>query len=451
MQGFMTNFVWGAAAAAFQIEGASFEDDKGWSVWDMMCRKKNTIWENHTGDIACDHYHRYKEDVSFMQQIGIRGYRTSVSWPRVIPNGIGVVNEKGLDFYDHLVDTCLAAGVQPWITLFHWDYPYELYCRGGWLNPDSPQWFAEYTGVVVDRLSDRVTNWVTMNEPQCFIGQGLYIGIHAPGDRLGLKPMLRAGHHALLAHGRSVQVIKSRAKTPATIGYAPVGVIRMPAQETEGDIQAARSEMFSMRDESYWNNTWWTDPIFLGCYPEDGLSIYGDNAPKFTDQEMKIISEPVDFCGANIYNGRETSTDKSGCPIAVDRSAGYPMSTFNWPVTPQCLYWGPKFYYERYGKPIVITENGMTNVDWVSLDGKVHDPQRIDFLHRYLLQLRRAANEGVPIWGYFQWSLTDNFEWAEGFSKRFGLIHVDYATQKRTLKDSAYWYRDVIATNGQNL
>lgn len=461
MNTFPNNFVWGAAAASYQIEGAAYEDGKGLSVWDMMCRLPGRIWEGQNGDIACDHYHRYKEDVALMREIGLQGYRLSLSWPRIMPAGTGAVNAKGLEFYDKLVDELLGAGIEPWVTLFHWDLPYELYCRGHWLNPDMPGWFADYTRVVVDRLSDRVSNWMTLNEPQCFIGLGLQVGRHAPGDRLGLQEVLRASHHALLCHGRAVQVIRAHAKTPAQIGWAPVGVGTIPATNSPADIEAARQSMFAVDRQNkivnawdhtdVWNNTWWGDPVVFGKYPDDALEAFGKASPKFTEEEMKTISEPVDFYGANTYNAVTMRAGPDGKPEKVSKPDGFPITAFKWGVTPECLYWVPRFLHERYKLPIVITENGMSGADWVSLDGKAHDPQRIDFLHKYLLALGRAIKDGVDVRGYFLWSIMDNFEWGEGYKERFGIIHVDYTTQKRTLKDSAYWYQKVIATNGESI
>ena len=456
---FPNNFTWGAATASYQIEGAAYEDGKGLSVWDMMCRNPGRIWEGQTGEIACDHYHRYKEDVSLMKAIGLKAYRLSLSWPRIMPAGTGAVNEKGLEFYDKLVDELLAAGIEPWVTLFHWDLPYELYCRGHWLNPDMPNWFADYTRVVVDKLSDRVTNWMTLNEPQCFIGLALQLGMHAPGDRLALPEVLRAGHHTLLSHGRAVQVIRASAKSPAQIGWAPVGVATIPASDSAADVEAARKAMFTIEYRSatgtpgvdVWNNAWWGDPVALGKYPDDGLEAYGNAVPKFSEDDMKTISEPIDFYGANIYNGATIRAGDDGRPEKPGRADGFPITALKWGVTPDCLYWAPKFLHERYKLPIVITENGMSNADWVSLDGKVHDPLRIDFLQRYLLALGRAIQDGVDVRGYFLWSIMDNFEWAEGFKERLGIIHVDYPTQKRTLKDSAYWYQKVIESNGTHL
>lgn len=457
---FGKNFVWGAAAAAYQIEGAAREDGKGPSVWDMMCQKPGAIWQEHTGDIACDHYHRYKEDVTLMKEIGLKAYRLSLSWPRILPTGSGKINKTGLAFYDRLIDELLAAGIAPWITLFHWDFPYELYCKGGWLNRESVEWFTDYTSLVVDSFSDRVSDWMTLNEPQCFIGLGMEFGIHAPGDRLGRKEVLRAGHHVLLSHGRAVQVIRSTAKLKPTIGWAPVGVTAYPSSDQKEDIEAARKAMFDHdttfalnngRKISVWSNTWWGDPVIFGKYPEDAWKAFGDDVPEIATGDMEIISQPIDFYGANIYSGLEVYADKEGKPTAVTPKIGEPMTAFRWPVTPECLGWGIKLLHERYQHPMVVTENGLSCNDWPSLDGEVHDPQRIDFLHRYLLSLEKCVQEGIDVRGYFQWSIMDNFEWAEGYKERFGLIYVDYPTQKRILKDSAKWYQSLIKSHGEAL
>ncbi len=458
--GFPQDFVWGAAAASYQIEGAAYEDGKGLSVWDTFCRKPGSIWNGHTGDAACDHYHRYAEDVALMQQIGLQAYRMSISWPRVMPNGTGAVNPKGLEFYDRLIDTLLAAQITPYVTLFHWDYPYELYCRGGWLNPDSSAWFADYTKVVVEKLSDRVKHWMTFNEPQVFIGLGHQEGTHAPGDKLDYPQILRMGHNMLLAHGKSVQVIRATSKSPCQVGYAPVGIVKYPASDRPEDVAAARASMFAIEGKHWrpmtsnkhcWSNTWWMDPVLLGHYPDDGLKVYAADLPDIKPGDMQTICQPIDFLGINVYFGWKAELRNDGTIQDAALPVGYPTTSFRWGVSPEVLYWGPKFFWERYKLPIVITENGMSNVDWIALDGKVHDPQRIDFLHRYLRELRRASAEGVPIAGYFQWSIMDNFEWAEGYRERFGLVYVDYPTQQRVLKDSAYWYKDVIASNGANL
>jgi beta-glucosidase len=450
------DFVWGAATASYQIEGAWEADGKGPSVWDVFSSKPGNVWEDQTGRIACDHYHRYPQDVALMKEIGLNAYRFSFSWSRILPEGTGGVNEKGLEFYDRLVDELLAAAIEPWATLFHWDYPQALYLRGGWLNPDSSQWFADYARVIVERFSDRISHWMTINEPQCFVGMGHYGASyhHAPGDQLGISGLLQAAHHVLLAHGRAVQVIRGAAKTTPRIGWAPVGVVSSPISDSAEDIKAARSAMFSPEFPTWnplWNNVWWADPVVFGSYPEPALLVLGQHAPRYTDAEMKVISEPLDFYGANIYNGQSYRAGADGKPEKMERPPGYPHTLNHWKMTPDCLYWGPRFLWERYGLPIAITENGLSCHDWVSLDGGVHDPQRIDFLTRYLRELQRATADGVPVLGYFHWSLLDNFEWSEGYKHRFGLIHVDYETQKRTLKDSAHWYHEVIRTNGASL
>jgi beta-glucosidase len=458
MMQFPENFTWGVAAAAYQIEGAISEDGKGLSVWDTFCRQPGKILDGHTGDVACDHYHRYREDVGIMRDIGARAYRFSISWPRVISAGTGAVNKRGLDFYDKLVDALLAAGIQPWATLFHWDYPHELFCRGGWLNRDSADWFADYTRVVVERLSDRVENWITLNEPQCFIGFGHATGTNAPGLKLGTADCLRIGHHVLLAHGKAVQALRTHAVKSPTVGWAPVGIISLPQPDAgERDIEAARRAMFSVTGgdassmtmpPNIWSNTWWGDPVVFGHYPEDGIEAAGTAMPKIEAGDMETISQPIDFYGANIYSGTHYQADDDGNPERLPHTQNTALTAFKWAVVPESLRWGPRFLHERYKLPVVVTENGISLSDWVSLDGQVHDPQRIDFLARYLGQLRQAIADGADVRGYFQWSIMDNFEWAEGYKQRFGLVHVNYETQRRTPKDSAAWFRNFIAANG---
>lgn len=449
--GFKKDFVWGAATAAYQIEGGYKADGKGLNVWDVLSRKEGFVKDKHNGDVACDHYSNYKEDVKIMVELGIKSYRFSLSWARILPNGVGQINEAGLKFYDNLIDELIKYDITPYVTIFHWEYPYELYKKGGWLNPESSKWFEEYTKIVVDRYSDRVRHWITINEPQCFIGLGHSIGNHAPGLKLPMDQVLLAIHNSLLAHGRAVKVIRQYAKLEPIIGFAPVGSIKMPISLSEQDIESAREAMFSVEDMGIWSNSWYMDPVFLGKYPEEGLKVYEKYLPNITDEDMKIISQPIDFCGINIYKGDFVSKNSDGGFEHPISKAGYPETSMEWAVTPEALYWGPKFLYERYKKPILITENGLANNDWVSLDGKVHDPQRIDFLQRYLRQFQKASDEGVETMGYFQWSLMDNFEWAEGYHKRFGLIYVDYESQKRIIKDSGYWYKTVIESNGENL
>ncbi|WP_441290837.1 GH1 family beta-glucosidase [Sorangium sp. KYC3313] len=450
-EGFPEGFLWGAAAASYQIEGAAHEDGKGPSVWDMFCRKPDAVWNGQTGDVACDHYHRYQEDVALMRDIGLRAYRLSTSWPRVLPEGTGAVNERGLAFYDRLVDALLEAGVEPHITLFHWDFPLALYHKGGWLNRDSADWFAEYTSVVVRKLGDRVKDWMTLNEPQVFAGAGHYEGRHAPGDRLRFAEVLRVCHHVLLAHGKSVQAIRAASPGRSNVYYAPVAQVKYPATSSPEDLEAARAATWSVNARTTWTNTWWMDPVFFGRYPEDGLRLFASELPEVRSGDMEIIAQPVDFCGVNVYWGVPVRAGANGAAEVVPHPVGHPITAFEWSVTPECLYWGPRFFHERYKRPIVITENGLSTRDWISLDGKVHDPQRIDFMARHLIELRRAIAEGAVVNGYFHWSILDNFEWAHGYKHRFGLVFVDYPTGRRVLKDSAHWYRELIASNGATL
>jgi beta-glucosidase len=448
---FSEGFVWGVATASYQIEGAAFEDGKGLSVWDMLCRKPGAIWNDHNGDCACDHYHHLREDVALMKSLGIQAYRFSLSWPRILPGGTGPVNQAGLDFYDRLVDELSGADITPYITLFHWDYPNDLYCQGGWLNPASPDWFADYTQIAVHRLGDRVGHWLTLNEPQCFVILGHADGIHAPGDKLGQAQVLRIAHNTLLAHGKSVQAIRAASPIPCQVGLAPAASIPCPTSNALADIEAARSALFDIRAPMLWSLAWWLDPIFLGHYPEDGLVQFGNNAPQVRPGDMETICQPLDLIGINIYQGPAYRAGPNGQPENVAPRTGYPHTANGWAVPPEALYWGPRFLYERYHLPVYIFENGMSGIDWVSTDGKVHDPQRIDYTRRYLQALLHAASDGIPIRGYFHWSLMDNFEWAEGYKERFGLVHVDFNSLARTPKDSAFWYQQIIATNGESL
>ncbi|QDU34567.1 Beta-glucosidase A [Poriferisphaera corsica] len=446
---FPKDFTWGVATSAYQIEGAWDQDGKGQSVWDMACRWPGKVVNMHTGDIACNHYNFYQNDTDIISQIGASAYRFSISWPRVIPNGIGKVNAQGLDFYDKLVDQLLSRNIAPWATLFHWDYPLALFRKGGWLNRDSADWFAEYTQVIVDKLSDRVSHWMTLNEPQCFIGSGHYLGSDAPCLKLPLSEGLLACHNALRSHGKSVQVIRNSAKNKPFIGWAPVGVIKYPLCEEPKHIEAARALTMSgvFKENPFWTNTWYSDPVILGQYPEDGMQAYCQHMDWYDPCDMAEINQPIDFYGVNIYNGQAITLDENDTPKLLDQPQGAPRTAFNWDITPPALRWGVKFLHDRYGLPMYVTENGMSSHDWIDCEGKVQDTQRIDYLRRYLLELKKAVADGADVRGYFQWSLLDNFEWTYGYTQRFGLVHVDYETQKRTLKQSAYWYRDVIQKN----
>ena len=448
--GFAKDFVWGAATSSYQIEGTGRDSGKGQNIWDVFTKEPGRVYEGHTGDIACDHYHRFREDVAYMKELGLKGYRFSIDWSRVLPEGTGKVNEKGIDFYNALIDELLEQGIEPYITLYHWELPYEIYKRGGWMNPEIVEWFGQYARLVAERFSDRVKYFFTLNEPQCFVGLGFLQGCHAPGVKAPLRDTFEMAHNALKAHGRAVQMLRAYGKQNVQIGYAPTSGMCYPEKETPKDIEAARKALFALPDDLSnwtWNVSWWSDPVILGKYPEEGMKKYEKYLPVITDEDMKLISQPIDFYGQNIYNGRCIRMGTDGRPEEVRRPAGFPKTATNWPVTPEALYWGPKFLYERYRKPIYITENGMACHDTVSQDGKVHDPNRIDFLARYLINLKRAAEE-IDIRGYFQWSLMDNFEWDKGYAERFGIIYVDFETQERIWKDSAYWYRDLIRRNG---
>lgn len=444
---FPRDFVWGVATSAYQIEGAARSDGRGLSIWDVFCARPGAISDGESGDIACDHYHRYREDVALMERLGVNGYRFSVSWPRVMPAGTGAVNQQGLDFYNRLVDDLLAAGIQPMCTLFHWDLPQALYHRRGWLNRDVAGWFADYVEVVARSLSDRVKGWITQNEPQCYIGMALLDGVHAPGDKLPYPEYLAAAHNSMRAHGRAVQAL--RAHSGAVVGYAAAAQIAQPATEGTSDVEAARTATFSVRTRGTWNNTWWTDPVLLGRYPADGLALFGNDVPCFPSSDFDEICQPLDFLGLNIYHADAWRAGADGAPERVKLPRGYPRSAIDWQLlTPAALYWGPKYFYERYRLPVPITENGISGRDHIFLDGQVHDPQRMDYIQRALLQLRRAIADGVPVAGYYHWSLLDNFEWAEGYKQRFGLVYVDYPSLQRIPKDSFSFYQKVIATNG---
>ncbi|MEP6654776.1 MAG: GH1 family beta-glucosidase [Myxococcales bacterium] len=452
---FPKDFLWGAATSAYQIEGAAAEEGRGPSVWDVFSKKKGATFEGQTGDIACDHYHRYKEDVALMKGLGLKSYRFSISWSRVLPEGVGAVNPKGFDFYNRLVDELLANGIAPFCTLFHWDYPQALYKRGGWLNRDSADWFAEYAALVAQKLSDRVKMWATLNEVPLFVGHGHLEGAHAPGDKLAFSDYLLVGHNAMRAHGKAVLALRANIKGPAAaskVGSAMWTRVNQPATDRPQDIKAAAQAMFATADRSQWQNSWWSDPMLLGKYPEDGLALYGKDVPKFKAGDLDGMKQPLDFLGLNIYRADPTRQGADGKPEVLPVPPGQPRSGVDWQViTPACLYWGPRFFHERYQLPIAITENGLSTRDQVFLDGKVHDPQRIDYTHRVLLELSRAMKDGIPVFAYYAWSLMDNFEWADGFKQRFGLVYVDFQTQKRLPKDSYHWYKKVIATGGKNL
>lgn len=447
---FPESFRWGVSTASYQIEGAVKADGRGPSIWDMRSRTPGKIWNGHTGDDACLHYERMEEDLDLMAALGVNSYRFSVAWPRVMPDGHGRVEERGLDFYSRLVDGLLARGITPFCTLYHWDLPLDLHFRGGWMNPDIPQHFADYVAVVVDRLSDRVQNWFTMNEPQVFIGFGL-MDQPLSTEQRNWTEVMQAVHTILLSHGRAVQAIRAHAKAPSQVGMAPVGLVWSPATDSEADINAARKAMFEVKEKTHWQNSLWMDPIFFGRYPDHYEPIFGEFAPKIGPDDFSIIQQPMDFLAVNTYSSTPVRAKGDGDWEVVPFGPETPLSAYKWFIVPECLYWGPKFFHERYQVPIYQTENGISSMDWVHVDGKVHDPGRIDYLKRHLRHAERAIADGADLRGYFQWSLLDNFEWSEGYKERFGLVYVNYETGERIPKDSFDWYREVIRTNGASI
>ena len=450
---FPKDFIWGTATASFQIEGAWDEDGKSPSIWDEFCEQPGAISDHSNGRIACDHYHRFREDVALMADRGIRNYRFSVSWPRILPEGTGKVNEAGVAFYNELIDCLLEHGIRPWMTIYHWDLPACLERKGGWVNDQIPEWFAEYTGVLAERFGDRVKDFFTINEPQCIIGLGYMTGGFAPGLKLELKDQVIACHNLLKSHGRACQVLREKVKD-VRIGYAPCGASAIPKDENNpADVEAARKAYFTMEKNSpSFSVAWFSDPVVLGTYPADGLEYFGQYLPEGWQEDMKLICQKLDYYAQNLYEGREVrAADNENGWEDAPYPAGHPRTACGWPVTPRALYWAPRFLTERYKLPFIVTENGMSSHDWVMSDGKVHDPHRIDYLRRYIRELRRAVEDGVDICGYFCWSLMDNFEWARGYSERFGLVYVDYTTGKRTAKDSFDWFAEMVRTNGENL
>lgn len=443
---FPKDFAWGVSTASYQIEGAVNEGGRGPSSWDAFVAEPGRILHGDTGDIACDHYRRYPEDIGLMQELGIDAYRFSFSWSRIQPAGQGAVNAVGLGFYDRLVDGLLEAGIIPSPTLFHWDTPLELEQAGGWLNRDTAERFADYADIVGSHFADRIARWITINEPVALTMLGYGAGIHAPGRALGFDA-LPAAHHLLLAHGLGVQALRSAGAS--NIGIANNHAATWPASEHEEDLQAAGL---------YDNIANWifSDPILKGAYPEELAPFL----PPVPDGDLEIISTPIDWYGINSYNptlvgaptvGEAALVDghelDSSLPFSLRELEGYPRTDFDWPVVPEAFTELLLGFKERYGDslpPIYITENGAAINDSPDDDGRVSDVRRIEYTDAHLHALKAAMDAGVDVRGYFHWSLMDNFEWAAGFSQRFGLIHVDYETQKRTPKDSYYWYQELI-------
>ena len=450
---FRDDFVWGVASSAYQVEGRDPEDGCGKNIWDTFT-EEGRILDGKNAYTACDHMHRYKEDYKLMKLLGIKAYRFSMSWARILPEGTGRVNEKAIAMYRDMILSMKENGIEPYITMYHWEFPQALQDKGGWLNEDVIQWFGEYAKVVAENFSDICEYFITLNEPECFVGLGHLSGVHAPGVKLPYKDVFQIAHNALRAHGQAVINLRKYACRPIKVGYAPTCGMAYPATDSPEDIEAARKTLFGFHqpmDNWTWNVAWFNDPVFLGRYPEEGLKKFAEYLPEITDEDMKLISQPLDFMGQNIYNGYMMRQGRDGEPEYVDREAGAAKTAAGWPVTPECFYYGVKFLYERYHLPLYITENGMSCHDDVSLDGRVHDPNRQNFLDLYISALQRANDDGADVRGYFLWTFLDNFEWDKGYTERFGIVYVDFKTQKRIVKDSAFWYQKIIESNGREL
>lgn len=433
---FPPGFTWGAATAAYQIEGAAWEDGRSESIWDRFCRIPGKVHNGNTGDVACDHYHRYRDDVALMRDLGITAYRLSVAWPRIIPGGTGEVNTKGLDFYDRLVDELLNAGIEPFITLYHWDLPQVLEDRGGWTNREAVDAFVGYAAAVVERLGDRVHRWITHNEPQVASFQGYGGGEHAPGRNEGLTGALSAAHHLLLSHGRAVQVIRDivpGAEVGITLNLDPI----YPASDDPADLDAARQVDGS-------RNRWFLDPVFRGAYPQDMIARWERYLPDIAPGDMDTIAAPLDFLGVNNYSRTLVRGEDGRVQYIHPRESTY--TDMDWEVYPEGFHDLLVRIYRDYAPPrLYITENGAAFPDVREHDGAVRDPERTAYVQQYLAAAARAIEEGVPLAGYFVWSLLDNFEWGWGYWRRFGITYIDYPTLERVPKQSFAWYRDFIA------
>jgi beta-glucosidase len=452
---FPKDFVWGTATSSYQIEGAWNEDGKGPSIWDTYAHTPGKIKNNDTGDVANDHYHRYKEDVALMRSIGANAYRFSIAWPRIFPQGTGTLNAKGLDFYNRLVDELVAADIDPFPTLYHWDLPQALQDKGGWQSRDTVKAFADYAGYMAEKLSDRVRHFFTINEFRSFVDMGYrghtinipggtMITSIAPGLKLSPGELNQVRHHAVLGHGMAVQAIRAKGKTGTKVGPAEVIEVAVPLIETPEHIKAAERATREM-------NAPFLTVMLEGKYTDAYLKEAGADAPKFTDDDLRIISSPLDFVGVNIYKPTSyvLASDQAPGWREILFAKSHPKMASSWHTFgPEAMYWAPKFVQSLWkAKEIFITENGCATDDVLADDGNVYDTDRIVFLRNYLTQLQRATADGVPVKGYFQWSTMDNFEWTAGFGNRYGLVYVDFKTQKRTAKLSAAWFREAAARN----
>lgn len=439
---FPPGFLWGCATAAYQIEGAAKEDGRGPTNWDVFSHTPGKVANGDTGDVACDSYHRYPEDIALLKALGVKAYRFSIAWSRIFPDGRGKPNPKGVDYYNRLVDGLLAAGIAPHVTMFHWDLPAAL--PGGWQNRDTAYAFGDYAAYMAGRLSDRVRHFMTVNELLCFTDLGYLTGGKAPGLKLPQKEANQVRHHGVLAHGLGVQAIRANAKAGVQVGLAENPSIYVPAIETPEHIDAAKK---AMRD----SNAMFLTAIMEGRYLDSYLTEQGRDAPVVKDGDMKLIGAPLDFLSINVYTGkmvRADPTSPTGYAI-LPMTGEAPRMPSKWLyVTPEVIYWGLRSISEMWKpKALYISENGCSADDTVSADGRVYDTDRVMYLRNYMTHLQRAAREGLPIKGYFVWSLMDNFEWEDGYTKLFGIHHVDFKTQKRTPKLSADWYRELVRTN----
>ena len=444
LSSFPVNFVWGAATSAYQTEGAVDADGRGESIWDRFCAASGSIKDGTSGAVACDFYGKHRQDVDLMRSLGLDAFRFSVSWPRVLPAGRGPVNARGLDFYDRLVDELLAAGIEPYVNLFHWDLPQPLQDGGGWPVRSTAEAFVEYAAVVGGRLGDRVGHWITHNEPACASWLGYGLGIHAPGHR-STAEALAAAHHLLLSHGWAVDELRRhapRAEVGIVIDSWPV----YPWTDSPEDVAAA-----SLADGTM--NRWFFDALFRGEYPADMLEHFGREVPAIERGDLGVIATPLDFVGANNYSRRFVrASPDGGAPLDVRAPSGE-LTAMGWEIYPAGIREVLTRLHREYGiRSLFVAENGAAFGDVRTHDGAIHDLERIKYFDAYLAEVAAAMADGVPVRGYFVWSLLDNFEWAEGYSKRFGLVFVDYPTLERIPKDSFYWYRDLIArTRGVTL
>ena len=439
---FPDGFLWGAATSAYQIEGSPLADGAGPSIWQRFTHSPGLTTNGDTGDVACDHYRRYETDVALMAELGLNAYRFSISWSRVLPEGTGRVNARGLAFYERLVDALLARGIQPTATLYHWDLPEALDNRGGWLNRDIADWFADYARICYKALGDRVPMWSTLNEPWVVTDGGYLHGALAPGHRNLFEAPI-ATHNLMRAHGAAVQAYRAEARQ--RVGIVVNLEPKYPASQGAEDLAATR------RAEAYMNRQY-LDPVIFGTYPEEMREIFGQAWPEFSDEDMKLIKQPIDFIGINYYTRNVSRDDPLALPVRATgvRQPQHAVTETGWEVFPPALTAVLEWVTKRYGPmPLYITENGAAFYDPPKpIDGRVDDPLRVEYYRTHLRAAREAIGNGVDLRGYFAWSLLDNFEWSLGYSKRFGIVHVDYETQQRTPKASAAFYSKVIATNG---